>query len=90
VLLLIGNIYLMLLDVLFVTKGCFKVKEVAPVEAVIQRFSSVLIACQEMIGLRHWMVLLMLLLYVNYSLFMFFTFKKIRTCISGLPPSLYC
>jgi len=42
----------MLLDVLFVTKGSLKVKEVAAVETVIQGFSSVvLIAWQEMIGL---------------------------------------
>lgn len=46
-----GHIYLMLLDVLFVAKGGLEVKEVASVEAVIQGFSSVLIAWQEMIGL---------------------------------------
>ena len=74
VLLVGGHIYLMLLDVLFVAKGGLKVKEVATIEAVIQGFSLVLITWQEMIGLRHWMILL-LLLYVNYSLFMFFPFK---------------
>ena len=74
VLLVGGHIYLMLLDVLLVAKGGLKVKEVATIEAVIQGFSLVLITWQEMIGLRHWMILL-LLLYVNYSLFMFFPFK---------------
>jgi hypothetical protein len=74
VLLVGGHIYLMLLDVLFVAKGSLEVKEVASVETVIQGFSSVLIAWQEMIGLRHWMILvLLLLIYVNYCLFMFFT-----------------
>jgi len=74
VLLVGGHIYLMLLDILLVAKGGLKVKEVATIEAVIQGFSLVLITWQEMIGLRHWMILL-LLLYVNYSLFMFFPFK---------------
>ena len=74
VLLVGGHIYLMLLDVLFVAKRGLKVKEVSTIEAVIQGFSLVLITWQEMIGLRHWMILL-LLLYVNYSLFMFFPFK---------------
>ena len=76
VLLVGGHIYLMLLDVLLVAKGGLKVKEVATIEAVIQGFSLVLITWQEMIGLRHWMILL-LLLYVNYSLFMFFPFKML-------------